>query len=100
MMDVIEQIEAILDRATQDFDGRDEVLRRAAHEIRTLRGSAAIPPLRIAKANGDTLAEMRDNVRKGPLYASGDAVLVWVNQGDLIHHQLLGSVKEAVPDGT
>jgi hypothetical protein len=42
MMDIVDQIEAILDRATQDFDGRDEVLRRAADEIKSLRAAVSI----------------------------------------------------------
>lgn len=203
-MDIVEQIDAILDRATQDFDGRDEVLRRAAEEIRTLRTAAsvgwlydndvgrefaeqhpvesgegpdatnvaaataqkllaelvsawkeldeagqrergiavflgeptgylkpsgewAVPPffipaaerteewakkvftepvyapsaingmrvstLRFAEANGDTLSQMRANVRHDPLYGLGDAVLIWVNQGDLINHQIAGIAK-------
>ena len=205
MMDVVEQIDAILDRATQDFDGRDEVLRRAAEEIRALRAAASVgwlynngdtgrefaeqhpiesaevpdatnvaaataeplladllsawkeldearkrereltiilgeptgylkpagewsvppffipvaerteewakkvftdpvyapsaiigmrvPPSRFTEANGDTLAEMRANVRHDPLYGFGDAVLVWVNQGDLINHQIAAKAK-------
>ncbi|MCV9964127.1 hypothetical protein OIU34_19785 [Pararhizobium sp. BT-229] len=212
MMDIVEQIEAILDRATQDFDGKDEVLRRAAAEIKALRSAAVVgylydnedtgrefaeqhpvesgevpdatnvvpgtaeailaelltawkelgelrqrerdafvilgeptgylkpsaewtvppyyitanerteewarkvfteplyapaaiqslrvAPLRFAKSVGDTLADMRDNIRKDPLYAYGDAVLVWLNQGDLINHQIAGTVKEAATDET
>ena len=80
-MDILEQIEAILDRATQDFDGRDEVLRRAAVEIRALRATRAV---RHVPAVGDTLSEMRDNVRNDALYRTGDVSLVWANQGDLI----------------
>lgn len=37
VMDIVEQIERVLDRATQDFDGRDEIMSRAAAEIRQLR---------------------------------------------------------------
>jgi hypothetical protein len=62
--------------------------------------SASIGPLRFAKVVGDTLSDMRDNVRKDPLYAYGDAVLVWANQGDLINHQIAGTVKEAATDET
>lgn len=210
MMDIVEQIEAILGRATQDFDGNDEVLRRAADEIKKLRAAAVvgylydnedtgcefaeqhpvesgevpdatnvtpatasailpelltawkelgelrhrerdafvilgtptgylkpssewtvppfyipaneridewakkvfteplyapsaimshrIAPLRFAKVSGDTLADMRDSIRKDPLCAYGDAVLVWVNQGDLLNHQISGTVKEATLD--
>lgn len=207
MMDVVEQIEAILDRATQDFDGRDEIMRRAAAEIKALRAAVsvgwlydnedtgrefaeqhpvesgevpdatnvvaatasallaeittawkeleqarererdcavhlgepvgylkpisdrAVPPfyipagertetwaknvftdpvysplsirsvirpLRFARARGQTWEELRANVHKEPLYAIGDTVLVWVNEGDLIEHQIAGSAKELV----
>lgn len=41
-MDVVDQIEAILDRATQDFDGRDEIMRRAADEIVRLRAAESL----------------------------------------------------------
>lgn len=207
-MDVVEQIEAILDRATQDFDGRDEIMRRAADEIKALRAAAsvgwlydnedtgrefaeqhpvetgevpdatnvvaatasallaeltsaweeleqalgrerdcavhlgepvgylkpisnwAVPPfyipaserietwaknvftdpvyspssiqggriraLRFAKAKGQTREELCANVHKEPLYAIGDTVLVWVNEGDLINHQIAGSAQEVV----
>lgn len=39
-MDVVEQIEAVLNRATQDFDGRDGIMQRAADEIKRLRALA------------------------------------------------------------
>jgi hypothetical protein len=81
-MDILKQIDAILDRVTQDFDGRDEVLKAAASEISRLRsmtGTVAWCP-----AKGETLSEMRANVWKDPLYQRGDAKLVWVNEGDLI----------------
>jgi hypothetical protein len=206
MMDIVEQIEAILDRATQDFDGRDEVMRRAADEIKALRAAVsagwlydnedtgrefaeqhpvesgevpdatnvvaatasallgeltpawqeleqarvrerdcavnlgepvgylkpisdwAVPPfyipatertenwaknvftdpvysrssirgvrvrpLRFAKAKAQTREELRANVHNDPLYAIGDTVLVWVNEGDLSEHQIAGSAKE------
>jgi hypothetical protein len=171
MMDIVEQIEAILGRATQDFDGNDEVLRRAADEIKTLRAASAVGylfdnedtgrefaeqhpvesaevpdatnvvpatasellaevlsawreleqlrqrerdgfvvvdqplypdvspssssgQLRFAKVSGDTLLEMRNNIRKEPLYMCGDTVLVWVNQSDLINHQIIGMARE------
>jgi hypothetical protein len=212
MMDVVEQIDAILERVTQDFDGRDEVLRRAADEIRALRSSASVgwlydnedtgrefaeqhpvesaevpdatnvksataevllselvsawkeleearerklnsvvnlgdptgylkpssewavppifipaaqrteewakkvftepvyaqsaikgmqlPPLRFTEVLGDTLTEMRANVRQNPLYAFGDVVLAWVNQGDLIHHRVTGNAKMLARDET
>lgn len=205
-MDIVEQIEAILDRATQDYDGRDEIMRRAADEIKALRAAAsagwlfdnedtgrefseqhpvesgevpdatnvvaasasvllaelttawkeleqarvrerdcsvhlgepvgylkpisdwAVPPfyipakertenwaknvftdpvyapssirgvrlwpLRFAMAKGQTREEMRANIHNEPLYAIGDAVLIWVNEGDLIEHRIAGSAKE------
>lgn len=39
--------------------------------------------IRYAPAQGDTMAEMRENVRNTELYMHGDCVLVWVNEGDL-----------------
>lgn len=36
-MDVVDQIEAHLGRATQDFDGRDEIMSRAKDEVVRLR---------------------------------------------------------------
>lgn len=39
-MDVVEQIEGVLNRATQDFDGRDDIMQRAADEIKRLRALA------------------------------------------------------------
>lgn len=84
-MDIVERIEATLDRATQDFDGRDDLLKAAAEEIVRLR---AVKPrlVRFCAAEGDTLAEMRDSARKSPLNAHGDMILIWVNQGDHIMH--------------
>jgi len=81
-MDVLDQINAIIDRATQDFDGRDELLKRAATEIRRLR-TLEDQPVRYAPATGETLKEMRDSIRDSKLYKYGDASLVWVNQGDI-----------------
>ncbi|MBY3432861.1 hypothetical protein HFN89_01555 [Rhizobium laguerreae] len=203
----MEQIEAILDRATQDSDGRDEVMRRAAEEIKVLRAAVSVgwiynnedtgrefaeqhpvdsgevtdatnvvaataaallaelapaweeieqararerncivslgepagyikpisewavppfyipakertedwakhvftdplyaqsairglrvPPLRFADVKGETMDEMRVNFRNEPLCHDGDAVLVWVNQGDIIHYQITGLAKRA-----
>jgi hypothetical protein len=81
-MDILEQIDAVTGRVPQDFDGRDEILIAAAREIRQLRatsGSVVWCP-----SQGDTLSEMRSNVRNDPLYKLGDAKLVWVNEGDLV----------------
>lgn len=36
-MDIVDQLRLITERATQDFDARDEVMRRAADEIELLR---------------------------------------------------------------
>ena len=93
-MDIVTQIEAILGRVTQDFDGNDEVLRRAAEEIKLLRATRAV---RHVGAVGNTLAEMRANVAGDPLYRTGDLVLVWANQGDLVMSALSMLEDPAVP---
>lgn len=95
-MDVLDQINAILDRATQDFDGRDEVLKHAATEIRRLR-TLEDQPVRYAPAIGETLKEMQDSARDSKLYKYGDASLVWVNQGDIV---LRGSDTELEESGS
>lgn len=44
--------------------------------------------VRYVDAEGETLAEMRENARKSDLYAQGDMKLVWVNEGDLSAQEL------------
>lgn len=39
-------------------------------------------PLRYCYAMGSTFAEMRERLSQSPLYKHGDALLVWVNEGD------------------
>jgi hypothetical protein len=41
-------------------------------------------PIRFVWPCGVTFKEMQENVRKGRLYRTGDAILVWVNQGDFL----------------
>jgi hypothetical protein len=38
---------------------------------------------RYVRAEGATLDDMRANFRKTDLYRAGDALLVWINEGDL-----------------
>ena len=38
--------------------------------------------IRYARSYGDNIGQMRDRLRKTPLYALGDCILVWVNEGD------------------
>lgn len=40
-------------------------------------------PLRWEGAKGDTIKEMRANLSR-ELYAQGDTVLIWANEGDLV----------------
>lgn len=54
-MDVVEQIEGVLNRATQDFDGRDDIMQRAADEIKRLRALAE-------RAGGAKVAELVDGL--------------------------------------
>lgn len=39
--------------------------------------------IRYVDAEGETLAEMRENARNSDLYGQGDMKLVWVDEGDL-----------------
>lgn len=55
-----------------------------------------LPPLRykqvtLSKGLETTFEEMREEVLKSDLYQHGDTILVWINEGDLIMHNLLGS---------
>lgn len=69
----------------------DEIFRRPRYSFLAERARdaartaiAAMPaPLRYARVNGFTIREMREDVRSTALYQLGDAVLVWVNEGDL-----------------
>lgn len=56
MLDVVEQIERILNRATQDFDGRDEIMQRAADEIKQWR--------RMCRENYDAFTAMRNDINE------------------------------------
>lgn len=38
--------------------------------------------LRFCHARGSSFDSMRENLAKSPLYQFGDALLVWVNEGD------------------
>lgn len=49
-------------------------------------------PLRIAQPKGETMMEMRANINKNELYQMGDAVLFWINEGDLSMLTLYGNV--------
>jgi hypothetical protein len=43
-----------------------------------------MPKVRWARPQGDTFEAMRANVRTTGLYQMGDAILVWVNEGDFL----------------
>lgn len=47
-------------------------------------------PIRFARPQGETFAKMQEHIRNSPLYQIGDAMLVWVNEGDF----LLNPVKD------
>lgn len=49
---------------------------------RLLREPAA-GEVRYAHSQGETMSEMRDHIRTHPMFLLGDAVLCWVNEGDL-----------------
>ena len=48
--------------------------------------------IRMAAPMGDTIEEMRDNIRGTPLHQIGDARLMWVNEGDMV----MGQMQETV----
>lgn len=86
-----------------EFDG--DALVEAKNDIErvsadALRAAPVLPDrgwrLNYAHVKGDTLAEMRAAAHHHPIYQLGDAVLVWVNEGDLYQpgvHEVL-----ALPD--
>jgi hypothetical protein len=58
----------------------------------------AAPRLRTALARGDAIVEMRTAlVHRNDLYHHGDAVLRWVNEGDLWMLPVLGIPVEDLP---
>lgn len=62
--------------------------KRAAGEA---EGSVVeIGPLRYARVKAGTFEEMRERVWETDLPQHGDAVLVWVNEGDLYMHAMTG----------
>lgn len=80
--DIFEAILSSIDEEREEAAARIEVLERALQAKSST--SLAHHPLRYTGAVGETLSEMRENVRKTDIYAAGDAQLVWVNQGDLL----------------
>lgn len=90
MMDIVEQIEAILGRATQDFDGNDEVLRRAADEIKKLRAAAVVGYLYDNEDTGREFAEQHP-VDSGEV---PDATNVTAATSDTLLLELLTAWKE------
>jgi hypothetical protein len=46
------------------------------------------PHIRAERATGETISEMRANISED-LYKAGDAVLMWVNEGDWLMYNLL-----------
>lgn len=64
------------------------IVDEAASRIEALEGEverlkAQQSRVRYARTSGSTLQEMRAFIRDHPLYQHGDAVLCWVNEGDL-----------------
>jgi hypothetical protein len=54
--------------------------------------------LRFAHAFGNTYQEMQAKARGTRLYEQGDAILVWVNQGDLILLEATGAAVDQTAD--
>lgn len=57
-------------------------------------------PFRFARAQGETIHEMRVSMHQTGLYKHGDAVLIWVNEGDLLELQLKASIEKPSQDAT
>jgi hypothetical protein len=49
--------------------------------------------IQMALPMGETVQEMRENIRETPLHRIGDARLMWVNEGDLGIGQMQGRVE-------
>lgn len=47
-------------------------------------------------AEGYTLDEMREHARKTDLYNRGDMILVWINEGDMLTHNLLANLEKTL----
>ncbi len=69
----------------------DEERTEAASRITELQRRLSIAETKLGfvklhwiNPEGQTIEEMRNNLRGSDLYQRGDAVLVWVNQGDLL----------------
>ncbi len=60
-------------------------------QLRAAPQSPKLPPIPIhwARPQGGTFEEMRANVWKTGLADKGDTILVWVNEGDFIHAQIV-----------
>lgn len=57
-------------------------------------------PLQFVSARGATFEEMRKNVFEDGLGEIGDALLIWVNEGDFIHLQINGGASPVTrPNG-
>lgn len=55
-------------------------------------------PMQFVNARGDTMEAMRKAVWEDGLGAIGDAILIWVNEGDFLHLQMNGGAA-LVPNG-
>jgi len=49
--------------------------------------------IRMASPRGETIEEMRDNIRGTPLHKIGDARLMWINEGDMVIGQMQEDVE-------
>lgn len=56
----------------------------------------ALPQLRFTPLCGKVAAEEKARMRDHPLYRTGDAIAVWVNEGDLAALQIKGVASAAL----
>ena len=54
--------------------------------------------IRMALPVGETMREMRENIRGTTLHQLGDARLMWVNEGDMVTGQILENVRVMAND--
>lgn len=78
--------ESIIDSIDQEKAEAAARIRELESERERLLLLASLAPLRYGPAVGETLVEMKENVRRTDLFNSGDLSLVWVNTGDLLLH--------------
>lgn len=73
--DFCNALEAVVD--SNSPENRAELKRLGVHV-----DAIGKPTIHYVRAKGATVDEIREHMRASPLYAMGDCILVWVNEGD------------------